>query len=88
MTLSIPLSPDMEAKLKERAAAAGKDVVSFVRDAVEEKLAAPRSFAEILAPVHAAFRATGYTEEQMTDTFEQLRDEVWRESQGPNRGGS
>jgi len=88
MTLSIPLSPDMEAKLKERAATAGKDVVSFVRDAVEEKLAAPRSFAEILAPVHAAFRATGHTEEQMTHVFEELRDEIWRESERPNCGRS
>jgi hypothetical protein len=39
MTLSISLSPESEARLRERAAAAGKDVSAFVRDAIEEKLA-------------------------------------------------
>lgn len=40
MTLNIMLSPESEAKLRERAAAAGKDVAAFVRETVEEKLAA------------------------------------------------
>ncbi len=40
MTLQIPLSPEVEAKLHERAAAAGKDPVSFVLQVVEEELAA------------------------------------------------
>jgi len=38
MSITIPFAPDMEAKLREQAAAAGKDVSSFVREAVEEKL--------------------------------------------------
>jgi hypothetical protein len=40
MTLSISLSPDSEARLRERAAAEGKDVAAFVRETIEEKLAA------------------------------------------------
>lgn len=40
MTLTLSLPPDLEARLRERAAAAGKDVESLVREAVEEKLAA------------------------------------------------
>jgi hypothetical protein len=40
MTLNISLSPESEAKLRERAAAAGKDVTAFVRETIEEKLAA------------------------------------------------
>ena len=40
MTLNISLSPESEAKLRERAGAAGKDVSAFVREAIEEKLAA------------------------------------------------
>jgi plasmid stability protein len=39
MTLNLSLSPQSEARLRERAAAAGKDVATFVREAVEEKLA-------------------------------------------------
>ena len=86
MTLSISFPPDMEARLKERAAAAGKDVVAFVRDVVQEKLAAPQSFAEILAPVHEAFRSAGQTEGHMTRIFEELREEVWREKHDRSGG--
>jgi len=42
MTLNISLSPESEAKLRERAAAAGKDVTAFVRETIEEKLACER----------------------------------------------
>ncbi len=38
--LNIPLSPDKEAKLRERAAAAGKDVTEYVLQVVEDDLAA------------------------------------------------
>jgi hypothetical protein len=47
--LNIPLSPDKEAKLRERAAAAGKDVTEYVLSVVEEDLA----MAESAAPLHA-----------------------------------
>jgi len=39
MTLQILLSPESEAKLRERAAAEGKDVAAFVRETIEQKLA-------------------------------------------------
>jgi hypothetical protein len=38
MSVIIPFPPEIEAKLRESAAAAGKDVGTFVREAVEEKL--------------------------------------------------
>jgi len=85
MTLSIPFSSDLEARLKERAAASGKDVIRFVQEAVEEKLAAPQTFADILGPVHAAFEATGKSDEEITDQFQQIREQLWQEKQA--RGG-
>lgn len=39
MTLQISLSDDSEARLRQYAAAAGKDVPSVVAEAIEEKLA-------------------------------------------------
>jgi plasmid stability protein len=39
MTLTLQFPPDIEAKLRERAAAVGKDVETLVREAVEAKLA-------------------------------------------------
>ena len=37
MSLTLPLSPEMEAELQKRAAAAGTDVTEFVLDALQEK---------------------------------------------------
>ena len=41
MVLSIELTPEMEARLRERAAAEGKDPNALVLEAVAEKLSAP-----------------------------------------------
>jgi predicted transcriptional regulator len=40
MSLTVSFSPEVEARLRERAAASGKDVSALVREAVEEKLSA------------------------------------------------
>lgn len=39
MTLTLSFPPELEARLRERAAASGRDVESLVRDAVAEKFA-------------------------------------------------
>jgi hypothetical protein len=56
MTLQIDLSPELEAKLRQRAAAAGKDAAVFAREALEEKLRGPKTLAEILGPVRKDFQ--------------------------------
>ena len=38
MTLQLPLSPEIEAKLRERAAAEGKDPTDLAVEAIQEKL--------------------------------------------------
>ena len=38
VTINLPLSPDVEAKLRRQAEAAGKDLTELVLEAVEEKL--------------------------------------------------
>jgi hypothetical protein len=47
--MTIILPPEVEAKLRERVAAAGTDVATFVRQAVEEKLAVPTPVPEVAA---------------------------------------
>lgn len=81
MTLSIPLSLETETKLRERAAAAGKDIATYALEAVKEKVDGPQTFAEILAPVHEAFAAQGLTEGSMTPVFESLREEIYQKRQ-------
>jgi len=39
MTLNITIGSDAEDRLRQQAVAAGKDVATFVREAIEEKLA-------------------------------------------------
>lgn len=66
MTLTINLPPATVEKLQAQAAASGKDVDTFVREAVEVKLAiSGQSFRDIMAPVHAEFEQSGMAEEEL-----------------------
>jgi len=85
MTLLIDLSPEIEAKLYERAAASGKDVPTLVREAVEEKMRLPQSFSELLAPIHEATRKSGLTEDRLADLVGESRDEAFAEHQAQRR---
>jgi predicted DNA-binding protein len=51
MTLNISLSPESEARLRERAAAEGKDVIVFARETIEEKIFARRDNGSATAPL-------------------------------------
>ena len=82
MTLTIPIPIELEEKLRQQAAAAGKDAVTFAREALEEKLQPPRTLDEILAPFRKQVVASGMTPEEMDDFYDGLRDEVWQEQQG------
>lgn len=50
MTLKLQLSPDVEAKLRERAALLGRTPETLVLEAVEEKLAAAAETDELFSP--------------------------------------
>ena len=88
MTLSIAVPAEFETSLRDRAAAEGKDIGTFVREALEEKLRSPQTFAEILAPVHRAFADAGLDEDRAIAVFERLRDEAWRSKHETNGGKS
>ena len=81
MTLTLTLPAEVERKLRACATAAGVDVETFLRRAVEEKLrSAPMpTFEEVTAPFAKAVEASGMTEEEFDSFFEEIRDEVWRE---------
>lgn len=66
MTITVNFPPATIEKLEAQAAASGKDVETFVREAVEVKLAVSgRPYREIMAPVHEDFRKSGLTEEEL-----------------------
>ena len=73
MTLSIPLSPDTESKLRRRAAAEGKDPAAVAAQLLEDAVNRP-ALDELLAPLRQQFAATGDSDEQLVDQITQARD--------------
>ena len=64
MTLMIALPPEDERKLAERAAANGQEMSEYVQKLIKKDIYQP-SFAEILAPIHQAVRASGMGEAEI-----------------------
>ncbi|HEY8747934.1 MAG TPA: hypothetical protein VIM11_08170 [Tepidisphaeraceae bacterium] len=73
MTLTIPLSPDTESKLRDRAAAEGKDPSVVAAQLLEAAINRP-ALDELLAPLRRQFAATGNTDEQLVEQITQARD--------------
>lgn len=69
MTLQISLDPVRQALLEQRAAAAGKDVVTFARDTLIEGIERP-TLTEILAPVHEEARRRNVSAEETDGLIE------------------
>lgn len=45
---------------------------------------ADMTFEELLSPVHQQVKQSGIMEEELDDLFEEIREEVWLESQHKN----
>jgi hypothetical protein len=66
MTITIDLPPLTLERVKAEAEATGKDVATFVREAVEWRLARrQQTFAQILKPIHDEVEASGLTQEEV-----------------------
>ena len=79
MTLMISLPPDAETKLRERAHAAGKDVVEYVQQLLVNELVAPLSLAEAAEPLAKAVDAAGVSDEEFTSVVVEALDAVRRD---------
>jgi hypothetical protein len=66
MVLSIDITPQTEARLREQARAAGKDVGAYVSELVE-RAAAQSSLDQLLAPLREHFAASGTSDVQLID---------------------
>lgn len=83
MTLTIDLPSDLERTVRQQAARCGQDVNGYVLQAVQEKVAKARTIAEICQPFAAAVAATGISDQEFDEFFEQARNEVWQEKREP-----
>ncbi|MGA2501568.1 MAG: hypothetical protein ABSH20_27830 [Tepidisphaeraceae bacterium] len=70
MTLSIALPPDQEQQLTVRAAAAGKDLTTYVQDIIRREISAPLTFVEAAEPFARAIDASGETDADLRQTLE------------------
>lgn len=79
MSISIPLSPEAEAKLREKAAAVGEDITAYAAGVLERSAKQPVSLEEISGPIAEEFRQSGMTEDQLTDLLETAKHDMRRQ---------
>jgi hypothetical protein len=78
--LQIPLSPDAEEILRQRAKANGEDVSSYAARLLQDALVAP-SVDELLAPFRKQLEDSGITDAELNQLGQELRTDVWQEKQ-------
>ena len=74
MVLTISLPSEAEAKLKERAQAAGQDVGQYVQQIITRELVAPVTLIDAAEPIARAVDAAGVTEDEFLATLDEARD--------------
>jgi hypothetical protein len=78
--LQIPLPPDTEETLRERAKANGEDVSSYAARLIQEALTTP-SVDELLAPFRRQVEESGIGDDELDQLGEELRRDVRQEKQ-------
>jgi hypothetical protein len=72
MTVTIDLPPATLTRLQAEAQASGKDLDTFVTEAIEARLARrSRVFSEVLKPIHDAVRAGGLSDADVESLLDQ-----------------
>ena len=79
MTIQIPISPETEAKLREKAAAVGEDIAAYAAGVLERSAKQPLSLDEISGPIGEQFRQSGMTEDELTDLLENAKHDKRRQ---------
>ena len=72
MPFTVPITPETEARLRAKAAAAGLDVETFAARALERVASRP-SLDETLAPLRGEFEVSGISEEQLGELLEKAK---------------
>jgi hypothetical protein len=74
MVLSVDIGSQTEARLRQKAEAAGKDIRAFVADLLDQA-AAKASLEEVLAPLRRQFAASGISDEELIDDITRSQSE-------------
>ena len=74
MPLTISLPSDTEARLRQRAEAAGQDVSKYAEQLIIKELDVPLSLAEASEPLAAAVDAAGVSDDEFRSVLDEARD--------------
>ncbi len=80
MTINVTLSSELGERLEVMAKATSSTPEQFAAAAIERNLLALERLEQSLAPVYAAFEASGLTEDEANDLFE-AEKQAWRAEQ-------
>lgn len=72
MILAVPVSPDVEAKLRQRAATEGKDPLVYASRLLEQALD-HSLLNDVLAPLRIQFTASGTTDDELIQQITEAR---------------
>jgi hypothetical protein len=78
--LHVPLSPDTEQVLRERARAHGEDAATYAARLIKDGLNTT-NVEELLAPFREQVDQSGLTDAELDEFGETLREEVWQQQQ-------
>jgi hypothetical protein len=74
--LQIPISPEAEARLAQRAAAAGQDLPSYVAKLVSYFAEPPTPLDKLSGPIYERFLETGMTDDELGESIERAKHEM------------
>lgn len=73
MTIQIPISAETEAKLREKAAEVGQDIIDYAAGVLERIAEPPHSLREISGPLFDEFKASGMTDDELGDFLDDAK---------------
>ncbi len=93
MTVTVDLSPEIEAKIKTQAEKGGVKFEDYVKSLLEEasirreriEALAEKSIDEILAPFRQEVEESGMSDEEFDELIEEVREEVYQENLAKQR---
>lgn len=75
-TLHIPLTPEAEGRLAQRAAASGQDLPSYVAKLVNHFAEPPTPLEELSGPIYQRFLESGLTDDQLGELLEKAKHDM------------
>lgn len=83
MTIDVSLTPQTEAKLRQRAATLGRDLAAVASDLLEEAVTRP-TVEELLAPTRRQVAESGMSDTTIDNFFRDVLNEVRHETKSEN----